>query len=460
LDAMGREGAREVSRPLRAGDPRAKKGKGPGALVCPAGCAPECDLEGDEAGRGRTGSPQGLCLEAKRTERRVVYKHVGQGKGAYERVDRFNYVGSESGDHRMEEPSGCCSACLIALCCLGCIGLAGLAAYTALSASKVIPGLPDLPWTKEAEELIFHTAQTADYNCTDGLKAWEETWTLAKKDFCCRSIGEGCPPDNHYDCKVDAENWHTHWSPGKKNFCCGYDHSGCEAPEEKQMVSGPKTDYDCEKDLEDWQTKWTEGKMDFCCERYKFGCRQKPSPVPFNCEVGLANWDVSWNSEKQAWCCKHEKVGCTSAATEKPAAIPAKGCDEMCTLKGATHSCKARVQWLVQQPAPTGFQGNRHACAYSLALVLRDCPVCAMCSLAGADCQAPGAAPDEYDCDKDADRWANVWPRPQQDWCCKHHNVGCMSHVPEPYACVGDYKHWPEPESIWCCDNLQLGCNA
>jgi len=464
--------------------------------------------------------------------RRVQWQHVGAGKGAYERVDNFKFVGKGQGDHNEELSRACCSCSKWSRCC--CCLLLVLLLFSGLYAavatllvpeapkpwfgylesvwtSAKLPSLPPLPsfsFPSLRLPLPLPTSIEASpekdkgYDCKKDHSEWKHKWSLEKKDWCCRYHGKGCPPDHHYDCEDGLKDWEHKWEVGKKHFCCGYDLEGCKAPaassdkhedaedkeEEEEEDEGKKDEkktttteeakekttttlYDCEYKLQEWEKEWSPPKKDYCCKAFDFGCSETTTPVPHDCEKDLDSWEHDWSEEKKDWCCKHEHA-CMStkgnrdqgkSTTDKPSEGSKSGCDTPCKLKDVTATCKDRIHWVVNQPAPNGVRGKPHACEYALGLVLHDCSVCSVCSLAEAGCSQPvedGEA--DYDCDGE-DNAQSDWTPEQKDYCCQKTGFGCPPVPPvdnSVFHCNGDAAGWGEKENIWCCDHRELGCNS
>merc|ERR1712183_1268226 len=86
-------------------------------------------------------------------------------------------------------------------------------------------------------------APAADpYNCADGFANWQAGWSVAKKEWCCRVHGKGCPNQGGgcatvaptaapiaepYDCEAGFANWMAGWSVAKKAWCCSNKGKGC-----------------------------------------------------------------------------------------------------------------------------------------------------------------------------------------------------------------------------------------
>merc|ERR1712060_639011 len=73
------------------------------------------------------------------------------------------------------------------------------------------------------------------YNCADGFANWVVGWSVAKKEWCCRVHGKGCPggggctSSEPYDCAAGFANWVAGWSAPKKVWCCANKGKGCQS---------------------------------------------------------------------------------------------------------------------------------------------------------------------------------------------------------------------------------------
>merc|ERR1711920_1151080 len=69
----------------------------------------------------------------------------------------------------------------------------------------------------------------------DGFANWQAGWSVAKKEWCCRVHGKGCPnqgggrvtSSKPYDCNAGFANWMAGWSVAKKAWCCSNEGKGC-----------------------------------------------------------------------------------------------------------------------------------------------------------------------------------------------------------------------------------------
>merc|ERR1719433_1730771 len=94
--------------------------------------------------------------------------YVGHGNGSYMQETTYKYVGC-GGDFDQVRPRRDFT-CIITGCCL-------------LSLLLLIPLLM---W------LLGCLTTSLPYDCTDG-STWEQEWPQAQKDYCCMTMGRGCP---------------------------------------------------------------------------------------------------------------------------------------------------------------------------------------------------------------------------------------------------------------------------
>merc|ERR1712060_411938 len=94
--------------------------------------------------------------------------YVGTGHGDYMQETTYKYVGC-GGDFDVVRPRRDFT-CIITGCCL-------------LSLLLLIPLLM---W------LLGCLTTTAPFDCLEG-STWEEEWPQNKKDYCCMTVGRGCP---------------------------------------------------------------------------------------------------------------------------------------------------------------------------------------------------------------------------------------------------------------------------
>eukprot|EP00435_Cladocopium_sp_Y103_P066016 s473_g28.t1 len=123
-----------------------------------------------------------------------------------------------------------------------------------------------------------------------------------------------------------------------------------------------------------------------------------------------------WSNPHKIWCCENMGVACaTSSTTQMP------------------------TTWIMV-PVPDFKEGVKGVPA-----------------IAGADGMVPFAA--TFHCHVGI---PTGWSQEQQDFCCKHVNIGCKMAVPPEPNCelsaTNDPMHWLPSKREWCCAKHQTGC--
>lgn len=236
---------------------------------------------------------------------------VGQGKGAYVQETTFNYVG-RGGDFSRRR---------FDFTCLVVVG-------------SLLLVLPILLW------LLCGLGSTQLFDCDAGFLQWESLWTQDQQQYCCATVGRGCPttqpatamptspptppptppptqrPADPFNCAINPENT---WAEAKKKWCCTVHRRGCVMPPFVPPVPRPPADpYNCADGFANWQAGWSVGKKNWCCKAHGKGCpnqgngcvTQPTSAAPYDCNAGFANWMVGWSVSKKAWCCQNSGKGC------------------------------------------------------------------------------------------------------------------------------------------------------
>eukprot|EP00933_Yihiella_yeosuensis_P029925 TRINITY_DN2357_c3_g1_i2.p1 TRINITY_DN2357_c3_g1~~TRINITY_DN2357_c3_g1_i2.p1 ORF type:complete len:628 (+),score=119.12 TRINITY_DN2357_c3_g1_i2:214-2097(+) len=129
------------------------------------------------------------------------------------------------------------------------------------------------------------------FDCSAGYSNWWQAWSVLKKDWCCKEEKKGCPEDT-FDCS-SAGGSPGSWTPQKRDWCCQHENRGCA--------------FDCSGEDD---AGWSDEKKAWCCANWGVDCRR----LPFDCEAGYFNWALAWSDAKKKWCCKHKSKGCESSA--------------------------------------------------------------------------------------------------------------------------------------------------
>lgn len=290
---------------------------------------------------------------------------VGDGNGAYEQIDQFDYVGDGVGAYEPEVTTVVTSWRVRRLW----IWVGAALTITGIAALVVIPGAPrqsvvnvptDVRSTRMDIEAAASPGLQTNYECGPvGVDQWQRP----QRDWCCQEFGKCFPeavdpamppsatavamplPLSDIDCNSGLRHWDSGWSDAKKEWCCHHHGQGCvpsAAPADPPMPPrrpSASPVYDCSEGAEE---VWSVTKRGWCCIQIGRGCRapeerrqlevqpisgiarngdgESPHgmlrrhighvPSELDCRADWATWRQSWSSSKKAWCCSHEGRGC------------------------------------------------------------------------------------------------------------------------------------------------------
>jgi len=134
------------------------------------------------------------------------------------------------------------------------------------------------------------------FDCQASEAAWQTEWSDFKMQFCCKKTGRGCMKvpsaalaaehavasapavplavlpamADEYDCAADTASWVQSWSDAKRDYCCSRKPHGCKVP--KKLMLAANFDYDCQAALKSFKREWSEKKKDWCCNNADLGC--------------------------------------------------------------------------------------------------------------------------------------------------------------------------------------------
>jgi hypothetical protein len=155
---------------------------------------------------------------------------MGGGRGSYNTVSQYNYVGPGSGAYEKEEVvtySGwklrptCITLLLIGT--VVALALFGTAWFFGKTGQIHFPTLPGFGRSPDAD--LYDCSE--DYNGCDSCM--EKSWSHDKLAWCCKHAGRGCPTadDPVFNCDAGFTDWQRGWSDNKKEFCCKTASRGC-----------------------------------------------------------------------------------------------------------------------------------------------------------------------------------------------------------------------------------------
>jgi len=281
-----------------------------------------------------------MCCEAEGAVTSVNWVKVGDGHGAYDKNQTYNYVGEGCGAYCKEEVvtyygwkfRGCCMAVSGLALLLALIYLYltwPVETTTTTTTTTATPWTPPPTPAPTPAPVIITTPQpttSLPYDCNAGFANWAMGWSQPKKAWCCSHTGKACPsgtPAPPNECQIGGV---ATWSPEKRAMCCQKYGNGCATP---APPPAPAPVYDCNAGFANWQAGWSVPKKAWCCTHSGRGCQTgggcettmppppPPPPMtsaPYDCNAGFANWKAGWSVAKKAWCCTHTGRGCETAA--------------------------------------------------------------------------------------------------------------------------------------------------
>merc|ERR1712039_596506 len=140
------------------------------------------------------------------------------------------------------------------------------------------------------------------FKCSEKCPHWETHWSQEKKDYCCKTQGEGCPettaattppPVAPFDCAEDLDDW----GGDKKMYCCVEHQVGCD------ISTSFLVTFDCKDAADDWEA-WSEHKKAYCCHTTGVACDR------YDCDKDLEKAQDLWCVERRQWCCAFKNRGC------------------------------------------------------------------------------------------------------------------------------------------------------
>ncbi|CAK9064018.1 unnamed protein product [Durusdinium trenchii] len=401
-----------------------------------------------------------VCFEPTGKSTVQTWKWVGDGRGAYEKVENFAFVGQGAGsfERRLETqypPTGgrFCPRWCFGACCCGL--LAGFLIFLIIMFTRRQQADPLLECTKEIAMMdlwsetkkAFCCAHTGRYGCPpqpppvpeqrplprplprppppvpstppgpDCLSGSISSWSKGKAAFCCKHVGRGCPLPVSMPYNCHAQQIET-WAIGKKLWCCQNYQVGCPH-------YAPTLPYDCEAGASNWKKGWSSSKQAWCCSHNHVACMPSvpvvtPSSMPYDCHAGYSNWRTGWSEPKKGWCCDHFKRGCSDDPYDCDAGLS-----------------NWHVEW---------SEGKKFWC----------------CEHRSKGCEA---ASSPYDCSSGYSSWQSTWTPGKKTWCCEKQHRGCQPHhwIHKPlFDCQVGYSQWSEAwtpaKKTWCCTHRKLGC--
>lgn len=366
-----------------------------------------------------------MCCESTPNQRAPDWSFVGEGMGAYEKVETFNYVGQGMGSFQnTREVAPFRNSSGPRTLCVGLLVAAAVISLVYLIFSEL----------GRHGRAIGTTPSRYRFDCEAGQWNANRGWSEEKKAYCCQTSGTGCArptpttqPGNPHNfvCNAGTKNWKKGWSDAKKTYCCRTAHIGCDRPTTTTHAQ-PATGCDtkCRVDGKDWSCK---DRMQWAAS-HEYQGQTNACNVAYNHVIG------------QCPACNRCPIStllssstCQKAPAPAPSPVaPAGGCSAQCQLNGQSHSCASRIKFL----ADSKYGTATNKCTKAYREVLTECDMCTGCPLSDTGCQVtaatnPGPPPlaatsQPFDCNAGFDNWIAGWSMRKMKWCCKYHNKGCQ----------------------------------
>jgi len=287
----------------------------------------------------RCGGLGKLCFEPENEMTAVNWITVGEGRGGYERVQRYSYVGQGCGSYE-KVPVTTSYGSRIRPACIGLGIVLVLLSVICTMAAVLMPLLRPSADSTDAylDSTTLAPTTSFAYDC-----AAKEPGPYAKQVFCCKKYGTHCEkleaqaptpapvvttrkyPPAVVQRGVPVAYPHAvatpaplgicnvggvlEWSVTKASYCCRHFGNGCPSPAPSQAPAL----FDCEAGFANWAVRWSVPQKLWCCSHTGKGCPEHTStPVTHDCSARYATWEDSWAAGKKAWCCQHTGRGCTA----------------------------------------------------------------------------------------------------------------------------------------------------
>lgn len=244
-----------------------------------------------------------MCFEAEGTQRMVQWQYVGEGRGGYSQVGRYDHVGDGKGHYdnysvkeiRHTAPATGRGRVLL---------LAGFATVVALGACIYV----SYPSLNLSSSMVTVAAQHGDdlelFNCNKA-----SLMIPAKVEYCCQKHQVFCTTTlpSRDESRPPARDRGERRPPAR-------DEPPPAAPvieEQEPAVDETGGLFDCQDGLATWSRSWSVAKMVWCCQKTGAGCENADGDnAEYNCDWDSDGGFAQWAQDKNAWCCDHLGRGC------------------------------------------------------------------------------------------------------------------------------------------------------
>lgn len=221
--------------------------------------------------------------------------------------------------------------------------------------------------------IVLTKAPSSPFECIHNFSTWDGAWSMAKRRWCCRHAGVGCPtqtPKPLSQVVVDApgrptqqdarDSKNDHATPLTTTHSSTVGGGDPELSTVTKTTTGTttltrttttdKTEtvasstsenqsaddvsasaqaflapapltpvFDCSVQGPSPDPAWSEQQRAWCCAKVRLECRggggSNPSNADFNCVDDYFDWYVQWSHVKQEWCCRMFGRGCIAEVT-------------------------------------------------------------------------------------------------------------------------------------------------
>jgi len=235
---------------------------------------------------------QSILWEPVDVQKSNTWRYVGDGRGQYDAVDKFRYIGENEGSFEMSQRSSVglrrCLSAFAGVLLLAIILLFGGYALLALVSGEppsLMPVVGNIDRSAAAVATTMRVQGEAVLAAVQPLAA-SAGRAVAVAASSAVAVVQGI---------VVLPEPEEASTPTKK-------------PRPQAVVDGPL--YNCMIPIE--ITTWSQPKRKWCCVHKEVGC------APFECEAEKV---TDWSEEKVTWCCRHERKGCAPTKSDAEQAL-------------------------------------------------------------------------------------------------------------------------------------------
>jgi len=301
------------------------------------------------------------CFESESTITGTNWTFVGEGKGAYSKLQNYNYVGAGVGAFEKEVTTKY-YGWKMRKCCVAILGAMLLASLSFLVVTEVLPRVKQQqqqqqqqsasPPSPRSATVIYPHAPTPSpgpNSTAPALNCTSTDLSAAQVDWCCKFYDVGCsrtrtkstPTSKRsgtlqqevlFDCTLGPANqWQT-WNSQHQQWCC-QNKKVCSVEDSRiapPPALHPAVPVPVPVPAPPQQGAATTVTTVLPKYTAQVTSRQQAAPThaapthhdaprlgaistkPFDCQAGYTHWERGWSTFKKTWCCENEHRGCES----------------------------------------------------------------------------------------------------------------------------------------------------